>query len=92
MQSHDLHRSDCGSRSSDGCNAGEGQELASLLNICLRECCGELDGTSEWLGNGDDVRAVDEVLLAQDLELGHGGFEECCHKVLVVCRTQRASQ
>ncbi len=62
----------------------------SKLEILVREAGRELDGTSEWSRDRYNVRAVDELasVLAEDLELGHGGFELRHHARLVVCAAQ----
>lgn len=56
----------------------------SDLHVLLREGRRELDGASESLGNRDNVRAVNEILLAKNLELRHGSFELGHHQVLVI--------
>ena len=59
----------------------------SKLEILVREAGRELDGTSKWCGDGNNVRAVDELasVLSENLELGHGSFELGHHALLVVC-------
>ena len=56
----------------------------SLLDVSSGECSWELDGSVEWLRHGDNVGAVDEVPLAENLELGHRIAELGHHALLVV--------
>jgi len=58
--------------------------VASLLHLSLAEAGGELDRAGEGGRGRDNIRAVDQVLLTEDLELGHGSLELSLHAALVV--------
>ena len=86
-QIHSLrsgNRGDSGRGACNGGKAGEGKSLASLLHLSLAEAGGELDGAGEGSGDGNNIRAVDQVPLAENLHLSHGSLELGLHAALVV--------
>lgn len=65
----------------------EPESLASELEVLRASCGGERRGLLDGgLGNGDNVRAVNEVLalVSEDGQLGHGRLEARSHELLLV--------